>query len=437
MVIHPSAIWQRLLSSFWFIPSLVTLGAVASALVFIQLDERSSDVSDFAFFIYGGGPEGARAVLSALAGSMITVVSVTFSVTVVALTVASQHFGPRLLSNFMRDKAAQLVLGTFIGTFAYCLVVLRTVRGESDQISAFVPHLAVTGALALALMSVAMLIYYVHHVSASMQVSEITASVATDLERSIERLYPERIGRDLGEGHGAPPPPPDAVPIEATGSGYVQAVESDDLLALATECHTVIWLGIRPGEFVTRGGLLARVHPSPPDVASVTRRLNDSIVLGADRSAHQDAGYPVQQLVEVALHALSPGINEPFTAITCIDRLGQGLSMLARRETPSALRADDEGRLRVVTAPLTFGDLLADAFDPMRPYAAKDPTVAGHVIDVLGRVARQATRHRDRDAIRHQGQRMLDAAMRELKGDDEIARIRDAAARLESALSRG
>ena len=123
----------------------------------------------------------------------------------VALTVASQHFGPRLLSNFMRDKAAQLVLGTFIGTFAYCLAVLRTVRGESDQISAFVPHLAVTGALALALMSVAMLIYYVHHVSASMQVSEITSSVATDLERSIERLYPERIGEDLGPGRGAPP----------------------------------------------------------------------------------------------------------------------------------------------------------------------------------------------------------------------------------------
>ena len=434
MVIHPSAIWQRLLSSFWFIPSLVTLGAIASALLFIELDERSSDASDLAFFIYGGGPEGARAVLSALAGSMITVVSVTFSVTVVALTVASQHFGPRLLSNFMRDKAAQLVLGTFIGTFAYCLVVLRTVRGESDQISAFVPHLAVTGALALALMSVAMLIYYVHHVSASMQVSEITSSVATDLERSIKRLYPERIGRDLDHGRGAPPPPPEAVAIEAAASGYVQSVESDDLLALATECHTVIWLDIRPGDFVTRGGLVARVHPAPPDVPSVTRGLNDAIVLGADRSAHQDAGYPVQQLVEVALHALSPGINEPFTAITCIDRLGQGLCMLARRDTPSALRADDEGHLRVVTRPLTFEGMLADAFDPIRPYAAGDPTVARHVIDVFQRVARQATRDQDLDAIRRQGQLMVEAATRELKGDDETGRIRQAAARLERAL---
>lgn len=437
MAIHPSAIWQRLLSSFWFIPSLVTLGAIACALVFIQLDEWSSEASDFAGFIYGGGPEGARAVLSALAGSMITVVSVTFSVTVVALTVASQHFGPRLLANFMRDKAAQLVLGTFIGTFAYCLVVLRTVRGESDQISAFVPHVAVTGAMALALMSVAMLIYYVHHVSASMQVSEITASVATDLERSIGRLYPERIGRDLDGGRGAPPPPPDAISINAAASGYVQSVESDHLLALATRCRTVIWLEARPGDFLTRGGLLARVSPAPSDVPSFTRRLNDAIVLGADRSAHQDAGFPVQQLVEVALHALSPGINEPFTAVTCIDRLGQGLSMLARRDTPSALRADENGDVRVVTAPLTFSDLLADAFDPMRPYAAKDPTVARHVIDVLDRVARQTTRQGDLDAIRRQGQAMLDAAARELTGDDEIVSVRSAAARLDATLSRG
>jgi uncharacterized membrane protein len=286
-------------------------------------------------------------------------------------------------------------------------------------------------------MSVAMLIYYVHHVSASMQVSEITSSVAADLERSIERLYPERIGKDLDGGRGAPPPPPDAVAIDAAGSGYVQSVESDALLALATECRTVIWLEARPGDFVTRGGLLARVNPAPPDVPSFTRRLNDSIVLGADRSAHQDAGFPVQQLVEVALHALSPGINEPFTAITCIDRLGQGLSMLARRDTPSALRADDEGRLRVVTTPLAFRDLLADAFDPMRPYAAKDPTVARHAIDVLGRVARQATRQADLDAIRRQGQMMLDAATRELKGDDEIVSVRQAAARLETALGRG
>jgi uncharacterized membrane protein len=437
MAIHPSAVWQRLQSSFWFIPSLVTLGAIACALLFVELDERSSDASDLAFFIYGGGPEGARAVLSALAGSMITVVSVTFSVTVVALTVASQHFGPRLLSNFMRDKAAQLVLGTFIGTFAYCLVVLRTVRGESDQISAFVPHLAVTGAMAFALMSVAMLIYYVHHVSSSMQVSEITSSVATDLERSIARLYPERIGEDLGQDRGAPPPPPEAVAIEAAASGYVQSVESDDLLTLAMECGTVIWLDIRPGDFVTRGGVVARVHPSPRDVQSVTRGLNDAIVLGADRSAYQDAGFPIQQLVEVALHALSPGINEPFTAITCIDRLGQGLAMLVRRDTPSALRADDEGKLRVVTRPLTFCDMIDHAFDPMRPYAAKDPTVARHVIDVLGRLARQATRQGDLDAIRRQGQSMLEAATRELKGDDEIVSVRQAAARLDQALGRG
>lgn len=434
MTLHPTAIWQRLLSSFWFIPSLVTLGSIGFALGFIELDQRSSDASDLAGFIYGGGPDGARAVLSALAGSMITVVSVTFSVTVVALTVASQHFGPRLLSNFMRDKAAQLVLGIFIGTFAYCLVVLRTVRGESDDISAFVPHLAVTGAMFLALTSVAMLIYYVHHVSASMQVSEITAAVATDLERAIERLYPEALGEGIPHGRGAPPMPPDAAAVEGADSGYLQSVEAEDLFDLAVDCNTVVWLAVRPGDFVTRGGLIAHVHPPPGDMTKVARRLNEAIVLGADRSAHQDAGFPIQQLVEVALHALSPGINEPFTAITCVDRLGQGLAMLARRQTPSALRADGGGQLRVVTMPLGFSDLLAAAFDPMRQYAAGEPTVSRHIIDVLARLARQASRPEDFEAIRRQGQLMAEAARRSLEADDEIAAIQDAVRRLERAL---
>lgn len=436
MTLHPAAIWQRLLSTFWFIPSLVTLGAIGCALGFIELDRRSSDASDLAGFIYGGGADGARAVLSALAGSMITVVSVTFSVTVVALTVSAQHFGPRLLSNFMRDKAAQLVLGTFIGTFAYALVVLRTVRGESDEISAFVPHLAVTGAMFLALTSVAMLIYYVHHVSASMQVSEITAAVVRDLERSIERLYPEPLGKGLDHGRGAPPVPADAVAVEASRSGYLQAVEADDLLALAIDCETVVWLLLRPGDFVTRGGLLAHVSPPPRDVQAVERRLNDAVVLGADRSVHQDPGFPVQQLVEVALHALSPGINEPFTANTCIDRLGQGLALLAGRDTPSALRADERGQLRVVTVPLGFSDLLAAAFDPMRPYAAKDPTVARHVIDVLARVARLATRPEDLDAIRRQGRLMAEAAVRSLDADAGTEAVREASRHLEGALQR-
>ena len=433
MSLHPGVLWQRLQATFWFIPAVVTLGAIAVALAFTELDRRSSEAADFGSYLYGGGPEGARAVLSALAGSMITVVSVTFSVTVVALTVASQHFGPRLLSNFMRDKAAQLVLGTFIGTFAYALVVLRTVRGESDQISAFVPHLAVTGAMLLALTSVAMLIYYVHHVSASMQVSEITAGVTRDLEKTIERLYPERIGKGLDETVAVPPVPPDAFEVHAAGSGYLQSIEADALLALAVSSNTSIWLQVRPGDFLTAEGVIARLRTPPGDPETFSRQLNQALVLGAERSSHQDAGFPVQQLVEVALHALSPGINEPFTAITCVDRLGQTLALLARRAEPSPLRADETGELRIITRPTRFIHLLSAAFDPIRHYAAREPMVADHVLEVLTRIARQVVRPQDRAAVLEQGRLLADAAERNLPLPHDVQRIRSAAARLAAA----
>ena len=430
MTLHPDALWQRLQSTFWFVPSVVTLAALGLAAFFTALDQRASDPSTFAGYAYGGGPEGARALLSALAGSMVTVVSVTFSVTVVALTVASQHFGPRLLSNFMRDKAAQLVLGTFIGTFAYCLVVLRTVRGESDQVSAFVPHLAVTGAMLLALTSVAMLIYYVHHVSASMQVSQITAGVAHDLERTIERLYPERIGEGLAEV-AVPAVPAGARSVASSGSGYLQAVQAASILQLAVEHDTVVWLDVRPGDFVTRDAAIARVSPRPHDMESFARRLNGALVLGVDRSAHQDAGFPVQQLVEVALHALSPGINEPFTAITCLDRLGQGLGRLARRAQPPAARADESGRLRVIAPTACFAELLDDAFNPIRPHAASVPVAARHVCDVLRRIGLQAQRPEDREAVRRQGRLMAEAVVSTRPSDNDLRMVLAAAARLD------
>jgi uncharacterized membrane protein len=162
---RPLAILERFRSTYWFVPSVVTIAAIALAVIVVAIDRRYSNSTAWLGWAYGGGADGARALLSAVAGSIMTVVSVTFSVMVVALTVSSQHFGPRLLNSFMRDNAAQLVLGTFTGTFAYCLMVLRTVQGEGDGYSAFVPHLAVTVALALTLVSVGMLIFYVHHIA--------------------------------------------------------------------------------------------------------------------------------------------------------------------------------------------------------------------------------------------------------------------------------
>lgn len=435
MRLNPVSGWRRLKGTYWFLPTVVTFACVALAMTFIMIDRRYPDAWITTTLAYGGGADGARALLSAVAGSMITVVSVTFSVTVVALSVASQHFGPRLLNNFMRDKAAQLVLGTFIGTFAYCLAVLRTVIGEGDNLTVFVPHLAVTGAVALTLASVGMLIYYVHHVSASIQIAQITLAVTNDLERAIERLYPEPLGERPPVPAGADTPPPDAAVVTATGNGYVEAVDAEEVMELAEKHDVRLWLVRTPGEFVTRHTTLAHVHPPPADVEAFRRELNDVFRLAADRTPEQDAGFPVQQLVEVALHALSPGINEPYTAITCLHRLGQGLALLAGREMPPTARADRDGQLRVFAEPRTFSRLLAEAMDPLRRHAAGNLSVAVHMMKVLEMLAGQARRSEDHAALADQADRLRETVEKHAEFESDRARIREAAGRVHDAIT--
>jgi uncharacterized membrane protein len=413
---HPVGLFHRLRSTYWFLPAVVTIAAILLGVLLTAADRAYSDAASWLGWAYGGGADGARALLSAVAGSMITVVSVTFSVMVVALTVSSQHFGPRMLNSFMRDNPAQLVLGTFTGTFAYCLVVLRTVQGDGgDDFSAFVPHLAVTGAVALSLLSVGMLIYYVHHVASSMQISEIAAGVARDFEQTIERLYPERFGE------GTHPPRPDAPApgagshvVEACESGYIQEIDSDAVMAVAGRHETTVWLTARPGDFVAEGFGLAAADPAPADRACFARELRDAYVIGTDRTSRQDAGFAVQQLVEVSLRALSPGVNEPFTAVTAIDRIGQGLSQLARRHIPSAVRTSDDGQVRVVTEPQDFAGLLEAAFEPIALFGGSNPAIAERLFLTLAQLAQAARRDEDRQAIRRMADFVWEAAAKEI-----------------------
>jgi uncharacterized membrane protein len=396
------ALFSRVRSTYWFMPSVITAAALLLAFILVHLDRVLPANDGWLGWTYGGGADGALSLLSSITTATITVVSVTFSVMVVALTVSSQHFGPRLLNSFMCDSGSQVVLGAFTGTFAYCLIVLRTVHGNQlDGAPAFVPHVAVTGAVALTLLSVGMLIYYVHHVAVSMQVAVITANVARDLERAIDRLYPER----LGEGdhtrtdEDVPPAPDAAFAVAANSSGYLQSVDADRLLRVAGEGDTVVWLAIRPGDFVVEGAPIASVSPAPRDPHRFSAALNRACVLGGERTSHQDPAFVIQQLVEIALRGLSPGVNEPFTAGTCVDRLGQGLCRLAARKMPGPARFDNRGNLRVVARGWTFDELLSLAFDPIALYAGRSATVRLRVFEALGRLLGFVRRDSDRRAI--------------------------------------
>jgi uncharacterized membrane protein len=228
--------WEYLRGTYWAVPSAMAMAAVVLSFGMIQLDEAvTAALLDRLSWVYTGGPEGARAVLSTIAGSMITVAGVTFSITIVALTLASQQFGPRLLRNFLRDLGNQIVLGTFVSTFLYCLLVLRTIRGTDD--SEFVPHLAVTLGVVLAMLSLGVLIFFIHHVATSIQASRIIAKVASDLEVAANQLFPDRLGHaDTDVAEEADPAAivsagtGDSRTVHATMAGYVQAIDGERLM---------------------------------------------------------------------------------------------------------------------------------------------------------------------------------------------------------------
>ena len=398
-----SNFWEALRNSYWFVPSLMTGAAILLSYAFLALDRhlKFSALSGYAW-IYAGGASGARSVLSTVASSVITVAGTTFSITIATLSLASSQFGPRLLRGFLRDTGNQMVLGTFIGTFVYCLLILRTIRG--DQTDVFVPNFSVTAGVFLALASVGVLIYFINHVSASIQASHVIASVSKELNGAIDRLYPVSMGEGDGE---LTPSERDAsalpsVPVAAERSGYIQSVDEDKLMALAKSAGGFVEILLRPGTFATQGAPLARLHAAAPLPKELGEKLNKAFALGPNRTMTADAGFGMDQLVEVASRALSPGINDPFTAISCLNRIGEALSRLATRPVPSPCRYDGDGVLRIVARPLLFPEMVHSAFDPIRQYGSGSFAVTLHLLETLEVVAAQATGEGNREALRRQ-----------------------------------
>jgi YihY family inner membrane protein len=398
--------WESLQVSFWFIPAVMTAIAGILAQVGVRIDESmQNDWIGKLAWVYTRGPDGARSVLSTVAESMITVAGVVFSVTIVALSLASNQFGPRLLRNFMRDRGNQIVLGTFVSTYVYCLLVLRTVSGVTEN--EFVPHFSVTLGIGLALVSLGVLIYFIHHVAISIQAPEIVANVANDLHEAIDRLFPDDIGQGSAEDRGlseakALPAGFDseAAAVASPANGYVQVVDGDQLLALASQYGLVIRICRRPGNFVVKGSVLAQVWPGDRLDDVRAEQVRDTFLFGTVQTPIQDVEFVVNQLVEVAVRALSPGINDPFTAMTCLDRLGEGLCHLAGRKVPSPFRHDEQGQLRVVAHPFTFAELANTAFRQIRHYGRSSAAVLTRQLDVITEVLEHARREEDRQALR-------------------------------------
>jgi uncharacterized membrane protein len=399
--------WHALRATFWFVPTLFGAGSVVLALAALDSDARLVGAGLSADWLFAGSPEAARAVLIMLAGSMLGIAGVTFSITIVALSLTSAQFGPRLLRNFLRDPGNQIALGAFVATFLYCLLVLQRVVDVRP-----VPVVAVSGAIALSVTNLGILIYFFHHISTSIQASSVVAGVARDLEAAIDRLcartgptpraaWDRQPRARLSGGDTAP----------SGQSGYVQAVDYEHLLRVAVERDVVIEALYRAGDFVQVDAALIRTEPP--------RRLDDAdcdgirhaFLLGRQPTEEQDLEYSVRQLVEVALRALSPGINDPFTAMTCIDWLGAALARLAAGGLPSGERYDEEGRVRLLLDALTFEGVADAALQQIRQAGAGQVAVSIRLLDTLEAIAPKARTRDQVEALRSHADDVLAGAL--------------------------
>ena len=397
--------WDRIRSSFWFIPTVMAGGAMTLAFFTVSRDTQLMEWLKLNWGVtFNGGAAGASSLLASIAGSMITIAGVVFSMTLVALSLASSQLGPRLLRNLMRDTTTQMVLGTFVATFLYCLLVLRTIRRAEEVL--FVPHLSVALSVIFTVLSVGVLIYFIHHVSISIQANEIVARVGKELIKGIEQVFPQNIG------HGSSPMltlpshadflnsfEREAFPILSKDDGYLQIIDGDALIAMAMQEDFVIRVERLPGDYIVATRPLVLIWPGSKVTKQVVECVNSAFALGNQRTSVQDVEFLVNQLVEIAVRALSPGVNDPFTAITCLDNLGSALCRLAKRDMPSPYRYDTQDKLRVITPILTFPNLLDTAFNQIRQYSHSSTAVTIRLLETIAEVARFAHRPEDRVAL--------------------------------------
>jgi uncharacterized membrane protein len=423
-----NAVLERLRSSLWTLPSAAVIGGLVlgSVLVNVELPENFPGAG----LTFGGGPEGARQLLTAIASAMITVTGTVFSITVVVLQLASSQYSPRLLRNFLRHRGTQVTLGLFLGTFAYALAVLRVIRAAAEESGReeVVPSLAVTVAVVLVLAAVGALVFFIHHITQAIRVETLVRDVARDTEQVIDRLYPDEVGAEV-PGPPLPDPPSTAVVVTAPRSGHVQAFDSDRLLRVAERHDLVVRIDATAGDYVVESTTVGFVwtqgggRPNLDD-RELRRLVASGMHIGNERTMQQDASFGIRQLTDIAVKALSTGLNDPNTAMQVLGPLSSVLVRLIGRRQLHDLRTDADGHVRVGIPRPSFRDHLALAVDPILHYAGDEPFVMRRLCGLLDDLAGAAPTEARREEVRTMIDRVLEHVEQRIDDETHLRRIR-------------
>ncbi len=397
--------YQNIKSSFWFVPLLIILTGIGLAVGFLYVDiSHHYKPTGILRFIFSGSANSARSVLSSIAAAMIGVAGTVFSITLVVLTLASSQFGPRLLRNFMYNRLNQTVLGVYVSTFLFCLIILNAVKGSEEF--TLVPNLSILFAIVMTVVNIVLLILFIHHVSLSIQPSYIIAEIGRELEKSIQQFL---VNKSSGAGEDSA----NAIfeiknklkvrtQVKSPKSGYLQLIDIAGLIDFAENENCFIEIRFKPGEYVVKNVTLVEVSSEGELEKSKIRFIENYFVLASQKTIYQDPEFAIHQIVEIAVKALSPGINDPYTAINCIDSLSASICRLTEIKFPSKFHTDQHNIVRISTIPLTFEGMLNTAFNQIRQFGAGSPSVIIRLMEALRTVHEfSKTKKQEQAILRH------------------------------------
>jgi uncharacterized membrane protein len=397
--------WSELKATFWFVPVIIIIISILLSIGFVYLDgliDVSQDGLGRFFFV--NSSDSARSILSTISGAMMGVAGTVFSITLVALTLASSQFGPRLIKNFMYVRLNQVVLGAYISTYLYCLLILNAVKAGDDF--TFIPSISILVAILAAIANIILLIIFIHRIATSIQADHVISDISDFISKQVQTLFPEKMGEENHTGENVDISAsisvyPKRSSIKSSKSGYLQYIDGETLMKIISRNDSLLDLYHRPGGHLVEGVEIGMLYSKGNWEKEEFEKIHEQFVIGKTKTSQQDIEFSIYQMVEIAVRALSPGVNDPFTAIACIDNLTATMSYLAQAKFPSRYRFDEEGNLRIIADTVAFDGVLDAAFNQIRQFSGGSPAVIIRLMESLITLSEFTNEKHNKAVIKH------------------------------------
>lgn len=395
---------------------------LAIGLVYVDQRFALSNEGILRFFMVNS-VDSARTILSTISGAMIGVAGTVFSVTLVALTLASSQLGPKLIKNFMYVRLNQVVLGSYIATYLYCLIVLISTRETNG--ANFIPSIAILVAILGTIINIILLIVFIHQIAVSIQADKIISDISEIISKQVTILFPEKMGDEKDESTDLPDDKYKSefihrISVKSSKDGYLQYIDSESMINVIIEFDALLEINFRPGNYIVKDTEIAALYTNEVVEEERIEKVLLKFIIGKMKSSQQDIEFSIHQMVEIAVRALSPGVNDPYTAITCIDYLTSTMCYLARVKFPSKYRYDKNKKLRVIAKTFDFEGVLDASFNQIRQYSAGNTAVIIRLMEVLLIIHDFATKERYRKSVLKHIEMVLNTGKDSIKAPDDL-----------------